>query len=203
MPQCGSAAPGPKAKASTSRSTRESTPPDGSTSAVSFARDADCSGSRSPMRGMQLAKTPGETQVVEDASTVHVPAAPAPEVVFSAPTEGESRRVAHDVGSDPVLAGHRSGDLAGKIRVSYLESETRERGEPTTPTAEFTTQYLAPNRVARAEVHEATRALSHAQDRVAGRHPGDRPATREAVDADVPLGGRLRRSPGSDPDDRS
>jgi Bacterial Ig-like domain len=97
--------------------------------------------------GLQLAKTPGETQVVEEGPTVHVPAAPPPEVVFSTPTEGEA-----DVSLTTSVRIQFSRDIApatlrGKIRVGYLESETRERGEPTTPTAEFTTQYLAPNRV--------------------------------------------------------
>jgi hypothetical protein len=37
--------------------------------------------------------------------------------------------------------------LKGHIRVAYLESQTRERGELVTPTAEFITQYNAANRV--------------------------------------------------------
>ena len=34
--------------------------------------------------------------------------------------------------------------LKGHIRARYLESQSAERGEPATPTAEFTTQYTAP-----------------------------------------------------------
>ena len=37
--------------------------------------------------------------------------------------------------------------LKGHVRVAYLESQTRERGELVTPTAEFTAQYNAANRV--------------------------------------------------------
>jgi hypothetical protein len=33
------------------------------------------------------------------------------------------------------------------VKASYLESQTKERGEPDTPTAEFTTQYNGPSRV--------------------------------------------------------
>ena len=41
----------------------------------------------------------------------------------------------------------KASTVKGNIRVSYLESESLERGEPTTPTVEFTTQYNAANRV--------------------------------------------------------
>jgi hypothetical protein len=37
--------------------------------------------------------------------------------------------------------------LRGNIRVRYLEAQTAERGEPTTPTAEFTLQYTGASRV--------------------------------------------------------
>jgi len=74
-------------------------------------------------------------------------AAPAPEVVFSAPTEGES-----DVPQTSSVRIQFSRDIAqatlkGRVRAFYLESETRDRGEPVTPTAEFTTQYAGANRV--------------------------------------------------------
>ena len=37
------------------------------------------------------------------------------------------------------------------MSVRYLDSQTKERGEPVTPTAEFSTQYQALNRVL--EIH--------------------------------------------------
>jgi hypothetical protein len=94
---------------------------------------------------LAAAKAPAETTDVEP--PIRVPAAPPPEVIFSAPTQGESDvlmsanvriQLSRDI--DPAT-------LKGHVRVSYLESQTRERGEPVTPTAEFTTQYNAANRV--------------------------------------------------------
>jgi hypothetical protein len=97
--------------------------------------------------GIQLAKAPNEAPPAEEAPTVRAPAVPPPEVVFSAPTQGES-----DVSLATNVRIQFSRDIApvtlrGHVRASYLEGETRERGEPTTPTAEFTTQYNGANRV--------------------------------------------------------
>jgi Bacterial Ig-like domain len=97
--------------------------------------------------GIQLAKAPNEAPPVEEAPTVRAPAAPPPEVVFSAPTEGES-----DVSLATTVRIQFSRDIApatlrGHVRASYLEGETRERGEPTTPIAEFAVQYNGANRV--------------------------------------------------------
>jgi hypothetical protein len=70
-----------------------------------------------------------------------------PEVVFSAPTQDES-----DVPLASSVRIQFSRDIApaslkGHVRAFYFESETRERGEPVTPTADFTTQYSGANRV--------------------------------------------------------
>jgi hypothetical protein len=97
--------------------------------------------------GIQLAKAPNDAPPVEEAPSVRPPAAPPPEVVFSAPTEGEG-----DVSLATTVRIQFSRDIApgsvrGHVRASYLEGETRERGEPTTPTAEFTAQYNGANRV--------------------------------------------------------
>ncbi len=96
--------------------------------------------------GIQLGKAPTAAPVVE-APVVRVPAAPPPEVVFSAPTQDESDvsltasvRIQFSRDIDPAT-------LKGHVRAHYLDSETTERGEPTTPTAEFTTQYSGANRV--------------------------------------------------------
>ena len=76
-----------------------------------------------------------------------MPAGPPPEVVFSAPTQDET-----DVLQTTTVRIQFSRDLdpatlKGHIRAHYLESQTVERGEPTTPTVDFTTQYSGANRV--------------------------------------------------------
>src|SRR5262249_30846501 len=68
-------------------------------------------------------------------------------VVFSAPTQDES-----DVSMTSSVRIQFSRDIdaatfRGQVKAQYVVSETVERGEPTTPTAEFTTQYNAANRV--------------------------------------------------------
>jgi len=93
---------------------------------------------------LSLAKPPTETPAEEP---IRVVPGPPPEVVFSAPTEDES-----DVSLATTVRIQFSRDInqatfKDHIRVSYLESQSIERGEPTTPTAEFTTQYNAANRV--------------------------------------------------------
>jgi hypothetical protein len=97
--------------------------------------------------GIQLGKAPTAAPPTEERSAVRVPAAPPPEVVFSAPTQEESDvsltasvRIQFSRDIDPAT-------LKGHVRARYLESETVERGEPSTPTAEFTTQYSGANRV--------------------------------------------------------
>jgi len=97
--------------------------------------------------GIQLGKAPTTSAPVEEPTPVRGPSAPAPEVVFSAPTQEET-----DVALNTSVRVQFSRDikvstLKGNIHVAYLESETVERGEPTTPTADFTTQYNAANRV--------------------------------------------------------
>ena len=94
---------------------------------------------------LALAKPPTETTA--DDEPVRVPAGPPPEVVFSAPTDEET-----DVMLSTTVRIQFSRDidqttLRGRIRARYLESQTVERGEPTTPAAEFTSQYNGPSRV--------------------------------------------------------
>jgi len=94
---------------------------------------------------LALAKPPTETVTEEE--PIRVPAGPPPEVVFSAPTQDEV-----DVSMTTTVRIQFSRDLdqttlKNRIKASYLESQSVERGEPTTPTAEFTYQYAAFNRV--------------------------------------------------------
>lgn len=94
---------------------------------------------------LALAKPPTET-VAED-EPIRVPAGPPPEVVFSAPTQDEV-----DVSMTTTVRIQFSRDLdpstlKNHIKAGYLESQSVERGEPTTPAADFTFQYAAFNRV--------------------------------------------------------
>jgi Big-like domain-containing protein len=94
---------------------------------------------------LALAKPPTETPAEDE--PIRVPAAPPPEVVFSAPTQDET-----DVMLSTTVRIQFSRDLdqatlKGHIRARYLDSQTAERGEPTTPTADFTFQYNGAARV--------------------------------------------------------
>jgi hypothetical protein len=91
-------------------------------------------------------KAPTETAAAEE-EPIRVPAAPPPEVIFSAPTQDET-----DVAQTTTVRIQFSRDLdpatlRGHIRAHYLDSQTVERGEPTTPSADFTFQYIAASRV--------------------------------------------------------
>jgi hypothetical protein len=94
---------------------------------------------------LSMAKPPTDTATEHEA--IRVPAGPPPEVIFSAPTQEET-----DVSMGTTVRIQFSRDidpatLKGRIRVRYLESQSAERGEPTTPAAEFTLQYAGANRV--------------------------------------------------------
>jgi hypothetical protein len=96
---------------------------------------------------LAFAKPPTETAAEPAEAPVRVPAAPPPEVVFSAPTQDET-----DVSMTSTVRIQFSRDidpstLKDHIRVGYLAAQSAERGEMDTPTAEFTFQYLPPNRV--------------------------------------------------------
>ena len=98
---------------------------------------------------LALAKPPTETPVAEE--QIRVPAGPPPEVIFSAPTEDET-----GVSQTTTVRIQFSRDLdqatlKSRIRAHYLESEAVERGEPVTPSADFTFAYAAASRVL--EVH--------------------------------------------------
>lgn len=92
-----------------------------------------------------FAKPPAETTAQE--APIRVPAAPPPEVVFSAPTTDEV-----DVALATTVRVQFSRDISaptlkGHVIVKYDEEETKQRAEPATPAIEFTTQYLPGNRV--------------------------------------------------------
>ena len=97
--------------------------------------------------GIQLGKAPAASAPVEEAAPVRAPSAPAPEVVFSAPTQEETDVALHTSIRIQFSRDLKVSTLKGNVLVSYVESETVERGEPATPTADFTTQYNAVNRV--------------------------------------------------------
>jgi hypothetical protein len=96
--------------------------------------------------GIQLGKAPTESAPTE-AEQVTVARAPRPEVVFSTPTQDET-----DVSMGTAVRIQFSRDidqltLKNHVKAHYIESQTVQRGEPTTPAAEFTTQYTAATRV--------------------------------------------------------
>jgi hypothetical protein len=96
--------------------------------------------------GIHLGKAPTET-ANESEPSIRVRMGPPPEVVFSAPTQDET-----DVPLTTTVRIQFSRDidqatLKGHIRVQYVEAQTVEREEPTTPSPPFTTQYSALNRV--------------------------------------------------------
>jgi hypothetical protein len=97
--------------------------------------------------GIQLGKPPAAPPPTEELPVVRAPSGPAPEVVFSAPTQDETDVSLHTSVRIQFSRDIKASTLKGNIRVAYLDSETVERGEPTTPIAEFTTQYNAANRV--------------------------------------------------------
>ena len=94
---------------------------------------------------LSAARPPTET--AEHEEPIRVPAAPPPEVVFSAPTQDESDvalttnvRIQFSRDIDPAT-------IKGRVRIGYLDAQTRERGEFVTPSAEFTAAYVGPSRV--------------------------------------------------------
>jgi Bacterial Ig-like domain len=121
---------------------------------IDTGRWLEVSGTLQQGRGLQwldatagsLKLTQPPKDVTEDAP-IRVPAGPPPEVVFSAPTGDET-----DVQLSTSVRIQFSRDIdpstfKGHIAVKYSDAETRERGEPVSPTAEFTTQYLPGTRV--------------------------------------------------------
>ena len=97
--------------------------------------------------GIRLGRAPTEAPPPEEQPVVRVPAAPPPEVVFSAPTQDETDVLLNSLVRIQFSRDLDAATLKGRIAVRYLESETTERGEPTTPSAAFTTEYRAANRV--------------------------------------------------------
>ena len=121
---------------------------------IDTGRWLEVSGTLQQGRGLQwldatagsLKLTPAPKETTEDVP-IRVPAAPPPEVVFSAPTGDET-----DVQLSTSVRIQFSRDIdpstfKGRIAVKYSEAETRERGEIAAPPVEFTTQYLPGTRV--------------------------------------------------------
>jgi Bacterial Ig-like domain len=92
---------------------------------------------------IELAQEPTETAVEV---VLPPPPPPAVEVLFSAPTEGET-----DVRLDARIRVQLSRDLdesslKGHLRITYSTSDSADRGEPQPPSVEFTTSYAKENR---------------------------------------------------------
>jgi len=91
---------------------------------------------------LALARAPVETPVAEEPLVQPPPAEP-PEVVFSVPTDDESDvsltthvRIQFSRDIDPAT-------LKGKVKASYLQAESTERGELDTPTVDLATKYAS------------------------------------------------------------
>ena len=94
---------------------------------------------------LKFSKPPTEPTPTEE--PIRVPAGPAPEVVFSAPTDDES-----DVSTTTNVRIQVSRDLnqstlRNHVQAHYVAAETALRGEPDTPKIDFTMQYNAATRV--------------------------------------------------------
>jgi Bacterial Ig-like domain len=95
---------------------------------------------------LKVVRPPQETTTEAD-EPIRVPVGPPPEVVFSTPIDDET-----DVLPNAFVRIQFSRDLdpatlKGRVRAHYLESQTVERGGPTTPTVDLATQYSGANRV--------------------------------------------------------
>jgi Bacterial Ig-like domain len=98
---------------------------------------------------LKLAKAPVETTAQE--APIRVPAAPPPEVIFSAPTQDET-----DVQLSAAIRIQFSRDvnpatIKNHVRVTSGGTGLSAGGVPDSPITEFTTQYLPGNRVL--EIH--------------------------------------------------
>jgi len=121
---------------------------------IDTGRWVEVSGTLQQGRGLQwldaesgsikLARAPIETQIEEP---IRVAAAPAPEVLFSAPAEAQSDVLLSTSVRIQFSRDIDQATLKNHIHVKYDEKETADRGEPVTPTAEFTTQYNTTGRV--------------------------------------------------------
>jgi hypothetical protein len=94
-----------------------------------------------------VASPPADAAASAPDDSVRVPAAPPPEVIFSAPAMDES-----DVPQTQSVRVQFSRDLDAstlkdRVRVHYVDEEARVLGEPDTPVAHFTVQYVAATRV--------------------------------------------------------
>jgi hypothetical protein len=95
---------------------------------------------------ISIVKPPAAETTAEDAP-IRVPAAPAPEVVFSAPTADEVEVALTTTVRIQFSRDISAATLKGRVAVKYDDEETKQRGESETPTVAFTTQYLPGNRV--------------------------------------------------------
>ncbi len=123
---------------------------------IDTGRWVEISGTLQQGRGLQWINAEGSRVVLASAPVtttdaslepIRVPAAPPLAVVFSVPAQDEtdvpqtgSVRIQFSRDLDP-------STLKDRVRVRYLDEEARILGEPDTPTATFTVQYLPTNRV--------------------------------------------------------
>jgi hypothetical protein len=97
--------------------------------------------------GIQLGKAPATPPPTDETPVVRAPAGPAPQVVFSAPTDDETDVSLRTSVRIQFSRDIKASSLKGNVHVAYSDPQTVERSEPTTPLADFTTQYNGVNRV--------------------------------------------------------
>src|SRR5436309_6856836 len=97
--------------------------------------------------GIRVGKAITDPAPVDETPSAPAPAAQPPEVVFSAPTQDETDVILNTSVRIQFSRDIDQATLKGHVKASYLESETVERGEPTTPSAEFTSRYIGASRV--------------------------------------------------------
>ena len=130
------------------------------------------------------ARPPTETTAGRDAP-IRVPAAPPPEVVFSAPTQDETDVSMGDERPDSVFARHRPGHAQGPRHRAVPRLETRRTRRADTPTAEFTTQYCRRTRVLELKFTKPLERFRTVRIELLERDSRHRQTTAQALDTEL------------------
>ena len=130
---------------------------------------------------LKLAKAPSDQP---EETIVRVPAAPPPEVIFSAPTEGETRCCPWHQHSDSVLSGYQTRHLE-RSHQGIVRGRHGRRGHANHRLHDRVSRRGAG---ARTEVRQAARAISRRARVIRRGRPRDRSTALESVDAGIRSG---------------
>jgi hypothetical protein len=97
--------------------------------------------------GSRIALASAPTEPAQATAQTPPPAPPPLQVVFSAPTEEETDVLQTSPVRIQFSRDLDSTTLKNHVQVNYLAKEAQDNGEPDTPIANFTVQYLPANRV--------------------------------------------------------